>query len=79
RPITLWPFPKDAFATVAETAEQILTVEMSHGQFIEDVKLAVNGTCPVEFLGKGGGWYPTEEIILEKIESMVAAVAKGGA
>ncbi len=81
RPITLWPFPSDAFATAAETVGQILTVEMSQGQFIEDVKLAVNGACPVEFLGKGGGWYPTEDIILEKIESMAAAsisTAKGG-
>ena len=80
RPITLWPFPKDAFANAAKTAGQILTVEMSHGQFIEDVQLAVNGACPVEFLGKGGGWYPTEEIILEKIESMAAVfvpTAKG--
>ena len=50
---------------------------MSHVQFIEDVELAVKGVCPVEFLGKGGGWYPTEEIILEKIESMVAVTAKG--
>jgi 2-oxoglutarate ferredoxin oxidoreductase subunit alpha len=78
RPITLWPFPKDAFASAAETAEQILTVEMSHGQFIEDVKLSVNGACPVEFLGKGGGWYPTVEGILEKIESMVSSTVKGG-
>jgi 2-oxoglutarate ferredoxin oxidoreductase subunit alpha len=77
RPITLWPFPKEAFISAAKTVRQILTVEMSHGQFVEDVQLAVNGACPVEFLGKGGGWYPTEEIILEKIESMVAATTKG--
>jgi 2-oxoglutarate ferredoxin oxidoreductase subunit alpha len=77
RPITLWPFPYDVFAGAAQTAERILTVEMSHGQFVEDIKLAVNGACPVEFLGKGGGWYPTEEIILEKIESMAATTAKG--
>ena len=80
RPITLWPFPADAFASSARTVRQMLVVEMSHGQFIEDVKLAVNGACPVDFLGKGGGWYPTEEVILEKIESMAAAsvtAAKG--
>ena len=78
RPVTLWPFPKEPFAAVAETAEKILVVEMSHGQFIEDVQLAVNGRRPVAFLGKGGGWYPTEEIILEKIESMAAASATVG-
>lgn len=80
RPITLWPFPKDTFKKVCATASQMLVVEMSHGQFIEDVKLTIEGACPVEFLGKGGGWYPTEEIILEKIESMIASsvtTAKG--
>ena len=75
RPITLWPFPKKPFEAIAKTAKQLLVVEMSHGQFIEDVKLATECRVPVEFLGKGGGWYPTEEIILEKIEAM----AKGGA
>jgi 2-oxoglutarate ferredoxin oxidoreductase subunit alpha len=75
RPVTLWPFPKEPFTVAAETVRKMLVVEMSHGQFIEDVKLAVNGRCPVEFLGKGGGWYPTEEMILEKIESMAAASA----
>ena len=73
RPITLWPFPNEPFISAAKTASQMLVVEMSQGQFIEDVRLAVNGQCPVEFLGKGGGWYPTEEIVLEKIESMAAA------
>ena len=79
RPITLWPFPKESFKKVAYDTSQILVVEMSHGQFIEDVKLAIEAVCPVEFLGKGGGWYPTEEIILEKIESMITSpvAAKG--
>ncbi len=78
RPITLWPFPKESFLNVAQTAGQILVVEMSHGQFIEDVKLATECKLPVEFLGKGGGWYPTEEIILEKIEAMAGSVAGKG-
>jgi 2-oxoglutarate ferredoxin oxidoreductase subunit alpha len=80
RPITLWPFPKQAFLNITQTAEQVLVVEMSTGQFIEDVKLATECRLPVEFLGKGGGWYPTEEIILEKIETMAqtrATVGKG--
>lgn len=79
RPITLWPFPRDVFKHIASSVGQILVVEMSHGQFIEDVQLATEMSCPIEFLGAGGGWYPTEDIILEKIEAMVAAVAKGGA
>ncbi len=77
RPISLWPFPKDNFLKTAQTAKQFLVVEMSEGQFIEDVKLAIECRRPVEFLGKGGGWYPTQEAILEKIEQM-AAQAKGG-
>ena len=77
RPITLWPFPKASFRKIASNTKQMLVVEMSHGQFIEDVKLTIEGACPVEFLGKGGGWYPTEEIILEKIKSMIASPVKG--
>ena len=70
RPITLWPFPADAFRSVAETAKQILVVEMSSGQLIEDVKLATGCNITVEHLGLGGGWYPTVENIFEKIEKL---------
>jgi 2-oxoglutarate ferredoxin oxidoreductase subunit alpha len=75
RPITLWPFPKEPLALAAETADKMLVVEMNHGQMLEDVKLATNCSIPIEFLGKGGGWYPTEEMILEKIESMAVQTA----
>jgi 2-oxoglutarate ferredoxin oxidoreductase subunit alpha len=78
RPITLWPFPKQAFLNITQTAEQMLVVEMSAGQFIEDVKLATECRLPVEFLGHGGGWYPSEEIILEKIEAMQGSRAAAG-
>ncbi|MBM4104333.1 MAG: 3-methyl-2-oxobutanoate dehydrogenase subunit VorB [Planctomycetes bacterium] len=71
RPVSLWPFPKKPFVKAAQTAKQFLVVEMSQGQFIEDVKLAMECRRPVEFLGKGGGWYPTQEAILEKIEQML--------
>lgn len=67
RPITLWPFPKDVFSRVADSAKKFLVVEMSNGQFIEDVELATRCKKPVEFFGWGGGWYPTPENILEKI------------
>jgi len=70
RPITLWPFPEEPFMRAARTAEKFLVVEMSNGQFIEDVKLATACRRPVGFLGKGGGWYPTPEAILEKISTM---------
>ncbi len=71
RPISLWPFPADVFMRAARKAERFLVVEMSEGQFIEDVQLACQCAVPVSFLGRGGGWYPTQEIILEKIESVL--------
>ena len=70
RPITLWPFPKAPFMRAAKTAKKVLVVEMSCGQFIEDVKLAMECALPVEFFGKGGGWYPMDTDILAVIESM---------
>lgn len=77
RPISVWPFPKEPFMKAAQTAKRFLVVEMSEGQFIEDVKLACECKKPVDFLGKGGGWYPTQECILEKIEQI--ASGQGGA
>ncbi len=76
RPITLWPFPKQAFVSLAERVDRFLVVEMSSGQFIEDVKLAIECKKPVEFLGHGGGWYPTPENILEKISQIYIAASK---
>jgi 2-oxoglutarate ferredoxin oxidoreductase subunit alpha len=78
RPITLWPFPKAPFVRAAETAEKMLVVEMSCGQFIEDVKLATECAVPVEFYGKGGGWYPMDTDILAIIESMQTQRTAGG-
>jgi len=59
RPITLWPFPSDAIAKYADTAKSFLTVEMSMGQMVDDVRLAVNGKKPVQFYGRTGGVIPT--------------------
>lgn len=70
RPISLWPLPKKVFVKAAETAKRFLVVEMSEGQFIDDVKLAIECKRPVEFMGHGGGWYPTQENILQKIEQL---------
>ena len=58
RPITLWPFPGEAFARAAQTAKKFLTVEMSLGQMVDDVRIAVNGARPVEFYGRTGGVIP---------------------
>ena len=58
RPITLWPFPSEAFARAAQKAKKFLTVEMSLGQMVDDVRIAVNGAQPVEFYGRTGGVIP---------------------
>jgi pyruvate/2-oxoacid:ferredoxin oxidoreductase alpha subunit len=75
RPITLWPFPSKALAQAARTARTVLTVEMSTGQLIEDVKLAVNGKVPVELYSRVGGNVPSaEEIHGELLHRMAALV-----
>ncbi|MGA2775175.1 MAG: 3-methyl-2-oxobutanoate dehydrogenase subunit VorB [Candidatus Omnitrophota bacterium] len=72
RPITLWPFPENIFKRLAVKNKRLafLVVEMSYGQMLEDVKLAVNGKARVEFLGRSGGGVPGEEEIIKKIKSL---------
>ncbi len=74
RPITLFPFPKKQFAQLGKQVKVILDVEMNAGQMIEDVRLAVNGTCPVEFLGRMGGVIPSPEEVLAKVEAMAESL-----
>lgn len=68
RPITLFPFPYQQLSQSVKKAKGILTVEMNAGQMVEDVRLAVNGKLPVEFLGRQGGVIPSPDEILHKIE-----------
>ncbi|MBI9018417.1 MAG: 3-methyl-2-oxobutanoate dehydrogenase subunit VorB [Phycisphaerae bacterium] len=68
RPITLWPFPAKPIAALAGQGRKFLAVELSYGQMVEDVRLAVNGASPVDFYGRAGGSVPTVEAVLEKIE-----------
>jgi len=70
RPITLWPFPTEQINKVADEFRVFLTVEMSLGQMVEDVKLAVAGKAPVLFYGRPGGSIPTVEQVLEKITQL---------
>jgi 2-oxoglutarate ferredoxin oxidoreductase subunit alpha len=70
RPITLWPFPTEQISRAAEELRIFLVVEMSTGQMVEDVRLAVNGKAPVLFYGRPGGGIPTVEQILEKIRQL---------
>lgn len=70
RPITLWPFPNRLFEDIGLRAKRILVVEMSAGQMVEDVRLAVNGRVKVDFYGRMGGGIPSEEEILGQIETL---------
>ena len=67
RPITLWPFPEKIIAETAKAGRKFLVVEMNMGQMVEDVRLAVNGKCPVHFHGKPGGTPVNETEVLEEI------------
>ena len=67
RPITLYPFPTAQFQRLASSARVFVVVEMSNGQLLEDVRLALNGARPVEFLGRGGGNVPSHEAVLELV------------
>lgn len=66
RPISLWPFPYQALRRLAESRKRkFLVVEMNLGQMVEDVRLAIEGKCPVSFYGRPGGGVPTPEEILK--------------
>ncbi|MBO5926450.1 MAG: 3-methyl-2-oxobutanoate dehydrogenase subunit VorB [Clostridia bacterium] len=67
RPITLWPFPKKNFSEAAKKVKAFISVELSMGQMIEDVMLAVNGKAPVTLCNRSGGMIPSPEQVLEAI------------
>jgi 2-oxoglutarate ferredoxin oxidoreductase subunit alpha len=71
RPITLWPFPYEALGKISERGKPILTVEMSLGQMVEDVRLSVLGKAPVHLLGHTGGVIPTEEEVFEEAKKLL--------
>jgi pyruvate/2-oxoacid:ferredoxin oxidoreductase alpha subunit len=73
RPISLWPFPSKALFDAGQFCERILTVEMSTGQMVEDVKLAFNGKVPVDFYGRWGGNVPTAEEVRDHVHEHVLA------
>ena len=68
RPITLWPFPTKEIAAAAKGVNGILVAEINAGQMIEDVRLAVNGTVPVEHYGRLGGIVPEPEEMVKVLK-----------
>lgn len=71
RPITLFPFPYEAVRKAAEKAKAVLVVELSTGQMLEDVLLAVQGTRPVRFYGRQGGMLASPEEVAAQVRALV--------
>jgi len=71
RPISLYPFPSDAVRRIAGRGVPILVVEMSAGQMVEDVRLAVGQRSPVHFYGRMGGELPLASQIVEQIRRIM--------
>lgn len=76
RPVTLWPFPASAFEKYVSTPKAFLSVELSSGQMVEDVRLAVNGRNRVYFHGRMGGNVPSQAELLDKIKSITGGDLK---
>jgi len=70
RPITLWPFPSSVLARYSERCSAMLVVELSMGQMVEDVRLAVNGRVPVELYFRVGGSLPTTGEVMDALKKL---------
>ena len=70
RPKTLWPFPVEEIKKACANATDVLCVEMSMGQMIDDVKLAINCSKPVHFFGRTGGVIPKPSEVFEEIKKI---------
>ena len=71
RPITLWPFPTEAVRKAAEGKKGVLVVELNAGQMIEDVRLAVHDSLPVEHFGRLGGIIPSPEEVVTALKEKI--------
>lgn len=74
RPVTLWPYPIDCIEKNVDHAKSFLCVEMSMGQMVDDVRLAVNGRKPVNFFGRTGGIIPTPAEVLSEIKKIAGGI-----
>jgi pyruvate/2-oxoacid:ferredoxin oxidoreductase alpha subunit len=76
RPITLFPFPSAQIRELARTARAFLVAELSVGQMVDDVRLALEGRAPVEFFSRVGGNVPTAEEALAFLKHRFALCAE---
>ena len=70
RPITVSPYPYKVISEYASKVKFFLDIEMNEGQMLEDVRLAVNGKCPVHFLGGGGGKLTPPDVIIDHVKKL---------
>ncbi|MCR5522180.1 MAG: 3-methyl-2-oxobutanoate dehydrogenase subunit VorB [Clostridia bacterium] len=68
RPITIWPFPKEAIAKAATHCKEIISVELSMGQMIEDIALASECRVPVTLCNRAGGMIPSPDQVFDSIK-----------
>jgi pyruvate/2-oxoacid:ferredoxin oxidoreductase alpha subunit len=79
RPITLWPFPVDAIEKLVPQARAFHAVELSDGQMVRDVRLALDGRRPTTFYGRSGGVVPSSEELLEVLKRNLEVHRHGAA
>jgi 2-oxoisovalerate ferredoxin oxidoreductase alpha subunit len=75
RPITLYPFPVDQIRALSRQAKAFAVVELSTGQMVDDVRLALSGSRPIEFFGRVGGNVPSAEEVLAFVEQKFGVAA----
>ncbi|HEY6945879.1 MAG TPA: 3-methyl-2-oxobutanoate dehydrogenase subunit VorB [Candidatus Acidoferrum sp.] len=75
RPITLWPFPERALQEAVGDVDRVMVVELSNGQMVEDVRLALDGEIPVEFYSRVGGNVPSVEEVQKVLAARPAVIA----
>ena len=71
RPITLWPFPKEIFSDLADRVKNFLVLEMSLGQYVEDVQLSVLGKAKIDLHRRPAGGIPTPEEVLKIVKQIL--------
>ena len=74
RPITLFPFPKEAFRSKVKNAKEFVSVEMNNGQMIDDIRLTIECARPVSLVNRMGGNLVSVESVVEHVRNL----AKGG-
>ena len=74
RPISLWPFPYDAFDKLTDKTKVVISTEMSMGQLIQDVRIGVGKRFPIKLINRTGGMIPTSLEIAERAKAILEEI-----